>query len=84
MGFLGRTHLTRFYRFLLRDGNSVFLCATEGEKVVGFVGWMLTTREKAEAWLVENHDIPFQDSVDGDCVVRHGAKPHRHGPRRWV
>ncbi|MBK7675092.1 MAG: toxin-activating lysine-acyltransferase [Candidatus Accumulibacter sp.] len=46
-----------------------YLFAMEGEKVVGFVGWALTTKEKAEAWLNENRDIGFADSMAGEIVL---------------
>lgn len=46
-----------------------YLFAMEGEKVVGFVGWALTTKEKAEAWLTENRDIGFADSMAGEIVL---------------
>ena len=45
------------------------LFAVDGEKVVGFVGWALTTKDKAEAWLTENRDIGFADSTTGPIVL---------------
>ena len=46
-----------------------FLFAIEGTKVVGFVGWALTTKDKAEAWLTGNRDLEFADSRAGEIVL---------------
>ena len=46
-----------------------FLFAIEGTKVVGFVGWALTTKGKAEAWLNGNRDISSEESRAGEIVL---------------
>ena len=51
----------------INRGHCLF--ALDGEKVVGFVGWALTTKEKAEAWLTDNRDIGFADSFAGEIVL---------------
>jgi hemolysin-activating ACP:hemolysin acyltransferase len=42
------------------DGNN---------QVQGFMGWALTTKEKAEAWVEGRGGLAFEDSRDGDCVI---------------
>lgn len=37
--------------------------------VVGFAGWALTTRDKAEAWVENKRALTYQDSVEGECLV---------------
>jgi hemolysin-activating ACP:hemolysin acyltransferase len=41
----------------------------EGAKVVGFAGWALTTKEKAEDWLNDVRDFTFAESNTGDTLV---------------
>ena len=61
-----------------------YLFALEGEKVVGFVGWALTTNEKAEAWLTENRDIGFADSMAGEAVLINGWKASSATANRFL
>ena len=56
----------------INRGHCLF--ALDGERVIGFVGWALTTKEKAEAWLTENRDIGFADSMAGPIVLINGWK----------
>src|SRR5262245_57464800 len=42
------------------DGNN---------QVHGFLGWALTSKEKAEAWVEGRGAVSFGDSQDGDCVI---------------
>jgi hemolysin-activating ACP:hemolysin acyltransferase len=41
----------------------------DGKKVVGFAGWALTTRDKAEDWLNDVRDFTFAESNFGDTLV---------------
>jgi hemolysin-activating ACP:hemolysin acyltransferase len=41
----------------------------EGKKVVGFAGWALTTKDKAEDWLNDVRDFTFAESNIGDTLV---------------
>lgn len=61
-----------------------YLFAMEGEKVVGFVGWALTTKEKAEAWLTENRDIGFADSLAGEVVLINAWKATSPAANRFL
>jgi hemolysin-activating ACP:hemolysin acyltransferase len=54
-GQINRKH----YCFAI-DGNN---------QVQGFMGWALTSKEKAEAWVEDRRGLSFGDSRDGDCVI---------------
>jgi hemolysin-activating ACP:hemolysin acyltransferase len=55
VGQINRKH----YRFVLDDRN----------RVVGFLGWALTTEEVAEAWVEGRSDFSDAAAKDGDCIV---------------
>jgi hemolysin-activating ACP:hemolysin acyltransferase len=38
-------------------------------QVEGFLGWAVTTREKAEAWVEGRERVLFQDSFEGDSIL---------------
>ena len=61
-----------------------FLFAIEGTKVVGFVGWALTTKDKAEAWLTGNRDLEFADSRAGEIVLINAWKASSHTATRFL
>jgi hemolysin-activating ACP:hemolysin acyltransferase len=55
---------------------------TDGKHVQGFVGWALTTREKAEDWVEGRHGLSYEDCTQGDCLVfnawaANGLRVHR-------
>ena len=54
-GQINRKH----YCFAI-DGNN---------QVQGFLGWALTSKDKAEAWVEGRGAVSFGDSQDGDCVI---------------
>lgn len=66
----------------INRGHCLF--ALEGEKVVGFVGWALTTKEKAEAWLTENRDVGFADSLAGEIVLINAWKADGDAANRFL
>lgn len=39
------------------------------DRIHGFIGWALATRENAEAWVENRRPLSYQDSLDGDCLV---------------
>ncbi|WP_155911939.1 toxin-activating lysine-acyltransferase [Methylobacterium sp. 77] len=41
----------------------------EAGQIQGFVGWALTNREKAEAWVEGRHALSYEESLAGDCLV---------------
>src|SRR5262245_60192223 len=46
-----------------------YFAIDEKKQVQGFVGWALTTVDKAEAWLAGRAGLSYEDSRDGDCVI---------------
>jgi hemolysin-activating ACP:hemolysin acyltransferase len=58
-------------RILVGQINRGHYCfALDGaNRVQGFVGWALTTRDKAEAWVEGLRGLSYEDSKAGDCVV---------------
>lgn len=66
----------------INRGHCLF--ALEGEKVVGFVGWALTTKDKAEAWLTENRDIGFAESLAGEIVLLNVWKANTPEAHRFL
>jgi hemolysin-activating ACP:hemolysin acyltransferase len=55
VGQINRNH----YRFVLDDKD----------RVVGFIGWALTSADKAEAWVEGRGGFSDVDAKDGNCVV---------------
>src|SRR4051812_46330116 len=49
----------RHYAFAV-DGKS---------EIQGFIGWALTEKDKAEAWVEGRRGLAFEDCRQGDCVV---------------
>jgi hemolysin-activating ACP:hemolysin acyltransferase len=47
-----------------------FAFAVDGSnQIQGFIGWAVTSQDKAEAWLEGRRVLSFEDSSDGDAVV---------------
>ncbi len=61
-----------------------YLFVFEEEKVVGFVGWALATRERAEAWLTRSRDIGSAESRDGDIVLLNVWRSAGHAVNRFL
>src|SRR5262247_605746 len=38
-------------------------------QIVGFMGWAVTSKDKAEAWVEGRAGLAYDDAKDGDCVV---------------
>jgi hemolysin-activating ACP:hemolysin acyltransferase len=55
VGQINRKH----YAFVVDDKN----------QIQGFLGWALTSKEKAEAWVEGCGELSYQDSLDGDHVI---------------
>ena len=44
--------------------------AVDGKnQIQGFMGWAVTSKEKAEAWVEGRGALSFEDSQDGDCLI---------------
>jgi hemolysin-activating ACP:hemolysin acyltransferase len=58
-------------RILVGQINRNHYCfAVDGNhRIQGFMGWAVTSKEKAEAWVEGRGAFSFADSLDGDCVV---------------
>jgi len=41
----------------------------ENNKVKGFIGWALATKENAEAWVEGRKVLSFEDGKEGDCLI---------------
>jgi hemolysin-activating ACP:hemolysin acyltransferase len=52
--------INRKHYYFAVDGN---------DQIQGFMGWALTSKENAEAWVEGRGALSFADSLDGDCVV---------------
>jgi hemolysin-activating ACP:hemolysin acyltransferase len=40
-----------------------------GNQIQGFLGWALTNRDNAEAWVEGRGGLSYADSLEGDCVI---------------
>jgi hemolysin-activating ACP:hemolysin acyltransferase len=38
-------------------------------QIQGFLGWAVTTKDKAEAWLEGRGGLAYEDSFDGPCII---------------
>lgn len=52
----------------IRRGHFAFAVDAEGA-VQGFIGWGLTSRDHAEAWLEGRSGLAYEDSRGGNCVI---------------
>jgi hemolysin-activating ACP:hemolysin acyltransferase len=52
----------------INRGHYCFVVDHTGQ-VGGFVGWALTTKENAEAWVEGRRGLSYEDSSAGDCDV---------------
>jgi hemolysin-activating ACP:hemolysin acyltransferase len=58
-------------RILVGQINRKHYCfaVDSSNQIQGFMGWALTSRENAEAWVEGRGALSFADSLDGDCVI---------------
>ncbi len=66
------------------DRGHFAFCVDSTGRVRGFVGWALTTRDKAEAWADDRAELGFADSFTGDCVVFDGWATDHDDVRRFL
>jgi len=52
----------------INRGHYYFIVDSNNQ-IQGFVGWALTTKEKAEAWVEGRRSLSYEDSKEGDCLV---------------
>ena len=46
-----------------------YFAVDSDNRIHGFLGWALTSKEKAEAWVEGRGGLSYEDSVEGDCVI---------------
>jgi len=58
-------------RILVGQINRKHYCFVVDEKnrVQGFLGWALSTKERAEAWVEGRGGLTFEHSLEGECVI---------------
>jgi hemolysin-activating ACP:hemolysin acyltransferase len=58
-------------RILVGQINRKHYCFVIDSKnqVQGFLGWALTDKAHAEAWVEGRGGVSFQDSLQGDCII---------------
>jgi hemolysin-activating ACP:hemolysin acyltransferase len=58
-------------RILVGQINRKHYCFVidENKQIQGFLGWALTSKEKAEAWVENRGAVSGIDANDGDCVI---------------
>jgi hemolysin-activating ACP:hemolysin acyltransferase len=58
-------------RILVGQINRGHYCFAVDDKnrIQGFAGWALTSRDKAEAWVEGRRPLSYEDSVAGECLV---------------
>lgn len=69
-GQINRGH----YRFAIDDAG----------QIQGFIGWALTTKEKAEAWVEGRKGLAYEDSIVGDCIVFNAWSANTTGVHRFL
>ena len=49
-----------------------WFAADTKNQIQGFIGWALTNRDNAEAWVEGRGGLSYADSLEGDCVIFNG------------
>lgn len=70
VGQINRGH----YRFAIDTDN----------RVQGFMGWALASREHAEAWVEGRRGLSFEDSQQGDCMVFNAWSANSNAVTRFM
>jgi hemolysin-activating ACP:hemolysin acyltransferase len=71
MPAFGNLKFGEWSRILVGQINRKHFCFVVDQKnqVRGFLGWALTTKEHAEAWVEGRAALSYQDSLQGDCII---------------
>ena len=58
-------------RILVGQINRKHYCFVVDSKnqIQGFLGWAITTKEHAEAWVENRAGLSYENSLDGDCII---------------
>lgn len=70
VGQINRGH----YRFAIDAEN----------RVQGFMGWALATREHAEAWAERRRALSYEESQQGDCIVFNAWSANSNAVTRFM
>lgn len=60
-------HWSRILTGQVNRGHYFFV--VRGGTIVGFLGWAVTTEDKADRWLAGTHPLKAEDSNAGDCIL---------------
>lgn len=66
----------------IRRGHYIFV--VDGNVVVGFAGWSLTSLDAAEEWLAARSELSFRDSLAGDFVILNAWKATTPAANRFL
>ena len=73
-------------RILVGQINRKHYCFVidERNQVQGFLGWAITTKDKAEAWVEGRGAIAGEDANQGDCVIFNAWSSNRSAVNRML
>lgn len=60
-------HWSRILAGQIKRGHYLFAVNEKGPQ--GFLGWALTSEDKADRWLKGGYDLAYEDSLNGDCLL---------------
>lgn len=55
-----------------------------GNRIQGFMGWALASKEHAEGWVEGRRALTFEDSRDGDCMVINAWSANSNAVTRFL
>lgn len=58
--------------------------ADANEKIQGFAGWAITTRDKAELWVTGRGILAYEDCFAGDCLVYNAWSANSFAVHRFM
>ena len=73
-------------RILVGQINRGHFCfAMDAEnRIQGFMGWALASKEHAESWVEGRRALTFEDSQDGDCMVINAWSANSNAVTRFM
>ena len=67
----------------INRGHYCFVIDTE-KKIQGFLGWALTSRDKAEAWVEGRSALSYEDSLAGEYLVCNAWSAESPQVQSWM
>jgi hemolysin-activating ACP:hemolysin acyltransferase len=46
-----------------------YLVLDSKNQIQGFLGWAVTSKDRAEAWVEGRAGLPYENSMEGDCII---------------